>query len=321
MEVNHVIKELLYDHNCVIIPGFGAFIANEVSTRVHPITKSFTPPSKGIAFNRSLKKNDGLLIKEFAIHYKISDKESESKVNSYASELEKRIQNEKIVRIEDIGTFKVDGEGNIQFKADDSVNFLDESFGLPELHIKPIKKELNMTQQPDAPRRAPIRNTPKEEKKEVVQEESSATNKLFLIIPIALVLVGVLSLFFVKDGEGNVYMAGLIHSLKSNTEIVSDDHEEVDADDYAHEMEEDSHHDSDHDAISESAHRYHIIAGVFSEKENADNLLETVAHGEILHIGGYYKVSITSFDSEVEAEADLSHYTGEFGNDIWVLEE
>ena len=310
MEVSHVIKELLYDHNCVIIPDFGAFIANEVSTRIHPITNTFSPPTKSIAFNRSIVKNDGLLIKEFALHYKISDKESEESIKKYASDLESRIQKEKIVRIEEIGTFQVDEEGNIQFKADNTANFLDDSFGLPELYIKPINKDLNMTQQPLTPRRAPVKNKPSEEKNTEGAGLEPSNNKLFLIIPIVLILAGIMSLFIVKDGDGNIYMASLIPSLK--TEVVDENNED------GIESNEDELSD---DAISDGSHRYHIIAGVFSEKENADRLVGTASHGEILNIGGYYKVSISSFDTEEEAEAELHNYTSEFGSDIWVLEK
>ena len=313
MEVSHVIKELLYNHNCVIVPGFGAFIANEVSTRVHPITNTFSPPSKSIAFNRSLVKNDGLLIKEFALHYAISDKESEQKIKTFAAELETRIQSEKIVRIEEVGTFQVDGEGNIQFKADDSVNFLDDSFGLPDLYIKPIKKELDMTQQPLTPRRAPIRNKPTEEKKVEKLEEEASNKKIFLIIPIALILLGIGSLFLVENGEGDPYMAALFPALKTESPILE---EETEVDEH-----ETMDEDSSDEVITEVSHRYYIIAGVFSEKENADRLLESTASGEILNIGGYYKVSLSEFDSEADAEAELHNYTSEFGNDIWVLEK
>lgn len=310
-QVNHVIKELLYDHNCVIIPNFGAFIANKTNTHVHPITNTFSPPSKKIAFNKSINKNDGLLIKEFALHANIPDTESENVIKAYATELKSRIQTEKIVKIEEIGTFRVDVEGNIQFRPDDSLNFLNDSFGLPELYIKPIEKNITMTQQPITPRREPIRNKPKQEQKE---EKKESSNKLFLIIPILLILLGVASLFIVEDGEGNVYMASLFPSLK--TEIVDSDEMSSSNEDMEG-MEE----EMADETISAVSYRYHIIAGVFREKDNADRLVAQTDAGQVLNIDEYYKVSISSFSSEAEAEAELQNYTDQYGSDIWVLEE
>lgn len=317
MEVTQVIKELLFDHNCVIVPGFGAFIANEVRTKVHPINNVYSPPSKTIAFNRSLKKNDGLLIKEYALFYKVDDKQSEKAVISFANELEYRIKNEKIVRIEEIGTFQLDEESNIQFRSDDSINFQDDSFGLPDLYLKPIQKEINMTEQPVTPRRAPVKNneTSKEKKAE---QKTDSSNKLFLIIPIALLLIGIASLFIVKDEQGDVYMASLFPSMKSTHMEMSDD---IMLDEESIENELNADDELGVDAISVDGKRFHIIAGVFSNKENADRLVSQATNGEILNIDGYYKVSISSYDSESTAEASLSNFTNEFGADIWVLEE
>ena len=48
MELTQYIKELLYQHDCVTLPGFGALLTHTVPIRVNRVTGDFSPPSKEI---------------------------------------------------------------------------------------------------------------------------------------------------------------------------------------------------------------------------------------------------------------------------------
>ena len=61
MQLSPYIKDLLYRYECVIIPGFGAFLANYTSATIDADSSTFYPPGKTISFNRQLQTNDGLL--------------------------------------------------------------------------------------------------------------------------------------------------------------------------------------------------------------------------------------------------------------------
>src|SRR5690554_7220130 len=61
MAITTYISDLLYRYECVILPGFGAFLTRNQSARIDEETNSFYPPSKVISFNRQLQANDGLL--------------------------------------------------------------------------------------------------------------------------------------------------------------------------------------------------------------------------------------------------------------------
>ena len=56
------IPELLYSHECVIIPDFGGFVSRMESSVFDEKLVVFSPPSKSISFNKNLINNDGLLI-------------------------------------------------------------------------------------------------------------------------------------------------------------------------------------------------------------------------------------------------------------------
>ena len=51
MKVEKHISELLYDHDCVIIPELGGFVGNYTPAQIHPVRHTFTPPFKNIIFN------------------------------------------------------------------------------------------------------------------------------------------------------------------------------------------------------------------------------------------------------------------------------
>ena len=61
MNLIQYIKELLYQQECVTLPGFGSFLTQTHPIKVNRFTGEFTPPSRTISFNRLIQENDGLL--------------------------------------------------------------------------------------------------------------------------------------------------------------------------------------------------------------------------------------------------------------------
>ena len=61
MNLIQYIKELLYQQECVTLPGFGSFLTQTHPIKVNRYTGEFTPPSRSISFNRLIQENDGLL--------------------------------------------------------------------------------------------------------------------------------------------------------------------------------------------------------------------------------------------------------------------
>ena len=55
------IADLLYNHECVIVPGLGGFIKAYHPARIVHATHEFRPPAGTVAFNAGLAGNDGQL--------------------------------------------------------------------------------------------------------------------------------------------------------------------------------------------------------------------------------------------------------------------
>ena len=134
------IADLLYQQDCVILPGFGGFIGNYASAKINSGQHLFSPPHKRIAFNHHLKSNDGLLANHIALSEKISYAEAFLKIENYVTALNENLKKGNPVTLDAIGILSLDFEKNIQFKPGKS-NFLIDSFGLSEFQCPAIKPE------------------------------------------------------------------------------------------------------------------------------------------------------------------------------------
>jgi hypothetical protein len=132
------IHKLLFDHDCVIIPDFGGLITHYEAARIHPVKHSFLPPSKRIAFNEKLKLNDGLLINTYAYDRHISAEEAQSQIAAFVRQMQQELGTAQRYELKGVGLFRLNEEQRIEFEYIPSDNFLSDSFGLPELMVRPI---------------------------------------------------------------------------------------------------------------------------------------------------------------------------------------
>ncbi len=135
------ISYLLYRHDCVIVPGFGGFVANYQGARIHPTQHTFSPPSKHIAFNRSLQNNDGLLANRIAEAENISYPEANLSIAREIEGWNKELESTRRLDLEQIGVLHYDIEKNLRFEAETKVNYLLDSFGLIEVQSPAVKRE------------------------------------------------------------------------------------------------------------------------------------------------------------------------------------
>ena len=128
-DLNEYIEELLYKHQCVIIPKFGAFISNRKSAKMAD-DRTFDPPKREITFNASLNSNDGLLMKYVSEQSGIDYKLVEDYVNLAVEGWKRILQQEQPLELERIGTLRQTREGRVSFEPANEVNYLTDSFGM-----------------------------------------------------------------------------------------------------------------------------------------------------------------------------------------------
>lgn len=135
------LEELLYRHECVIIPGFGGFVSNFSPARINPSTHQFTPPSRILTFNRHLRNNDGLLANHIATAEQVSFAEALAQVRTYVDEMERALNAGDRFSMNRIGSLFSDRDGKIIFAPSEGQSFLPESFGLHSFRFPPIRRE------------------------------------------------------------------------------------------------------------------------------------------------------------------------------------
>ncbi len=348
IKVETAIANLLFEHDCVVIPLFGGLLANNVGAEIHPITNALKPPHKKIAFNEGLVLNDGLLQNFLVVNEGVKHEEALTMLTDYVTAVNKEIRENEVYHLVGAGSFIRNEENKIQFQPSDEVNFLDESFGLSELYYKPIQREPNETMEQTRPtqntqvRRPSAQNVKKTKK---VKEEKEKSNKVFVIIPAVLVMLGLSIFLFTKKGNGYMQQAGLlpdttetvgtsasetttaivagaesalengtekaINSLSETTEGVSEEFGDVS---------EEITDGVANDVASASNTQFYIIAGVFSTEENARNYTTLYHKGEVIHDGEYYRVSLDKFPTKEVAKANIEELRANFGENLWILE-
>jgi nucleoid DNA-binding protein len=139
LDITAFIRELLFGHDCVIIPGFGGFIGNYTPARIDKSDNTFHPPVKQISFNRNLNHNDGLLIGRISESAGLNYADARNLVEEFARDLTARLaKGEKIV-FDHIGSFVNNHEGNVQFEPDREANYHLNSYGLTTFQFMPLE--------------------------------------------------------------------------------------------------------------------------------------------------------------------------------------
>jgi nucleoid DNA-binding protein len=146
LEISKYIQDLLFVHDCVILPGFGGFVANYRPAEIDENQQLVFPPSKDLGFNRNLTQNDGLLINHLAESENLSYTEAEKAVLFFVEDIRVRIQRGEKVEIGDVGSFFNNRKHNLQFEPVANQNYLVdclglEQFDLPKLY-KPIEERI-----------------------------------------------------------------------------------------------------------------------------------------------------------------------------------
>jgi cell division septation protein DedD len=152
MRLDPFIIDLLYEHDCVIIPEFGGLVANYKSAKLNGITHVIHPPTKAIGFNPSLKYNDGLLTNYVSSVLAIPYKEAAEFVASTVSDFRNQMLENGRFSIDRVGVFYKDRFGQTQFIPEEKENFLLSSYGLQPIQLR----LLNGAEVPDTTKVIPM---------------------------------------------------------------------------------------------------------------------------------------------------------------------
>lgn len=289
MKITAFISDLLYRYECVILPGFGAFLTQKESAHFDEKSKSFFPPKKQVSFNSQLKKNDGLLVNYISDSQGISYPAAVYKVEEFVQQLNEQLEKEQSVALDNLGNFSLSSEGTLTFEPLQEVNFLSEAFGLSKIPAASVNREIYKRQAQDLEEKPPFLFTPERRK-------SSSYIKYAAIGLLALGLTGFagLNIYSNQVSEHNVAETQaaetqLQQQIQQATFIIDNPLPEITF------------------KVTKQSGNYHIVAGAFRVEENAHQKVEElrVEGHKARYIGenkfGLHQVVYGSFQTRTEA--------------------
>ncbi|MBN3035198.1 MAG: SPOR domain-containing protein [Bacteroidales bacterium] len=139
-DIPRYISRLLYRNDCVILPGFGGFIAERIPARIHRITHTFHPPFRSVMFNSRIIADDGLLTHAISAEENKDYSVVREEVSRFVSLCKRRLEEGRMVKMGHIGTFRIGQENKLLFEPDHTVNYLEDSYGLAPVTVPPVSR-------------------------------------------------------------------------------------------------------------------------------------------------------------------------------------
>jgi cell division protein FtsN len=355
--IEKYISELVGNHDCVIVPGLGAFIAQATSADIHPITHKFTAPGRTLGFNAQIKVNDGLLAAEISRNENVSFQEATNTIEEFVKTFNSTLALYKHYNLSEIGRFFYNVEGKLEFEPDYRVNFSSDSFGLTDFTFKPIERNTFDMNQPTKHRTAKDQ-TSKEEPSTVGEKKKTTTfaKVLFVLMPL-LVLVGAAG--FVRYSQNqDISMGGvnIFESLGLKKEAVTVTDTAATAEVLVKDTLTYTTEETPVEALAQTEEvpvmeevvvetkttantsakkvqniapgevvsgTFYVIIGSFKNESNADKLYSKLTDSgkQVVKLpvdaNGFYKVAVGSFESLEKANSEMANLEPSYSG-IWV---
>ena len=140
IELQRHIEILLLDNDCVIVPDFGGFVAHQVASRYDQDDHMLLPPMRTLGFNPQLRINDSLLVQSYINALDISYPEALRRIESEVDEMKQVLSEEGFYTLEDIGTLRVNSDGNIEFEPCEAGILSPEYYGLNACYFPTLQE-------------------------------------------------------------------------------------------------------------------------------------------------------------------------------------
>lgn len=139
-ELSRHITALLLEHNCVIVPRLGGFVAGSIPATFVADEGLMLPPRRSVGFVSRLTTNDGLLTESYMRAYGINYPEAMKMVANAVGELKNELREHGEVELGSIGRLYLRLDGHYDFVPNE-VGILSPSlYGLSSFSVKRIDR-------------------------------------------------------------------------------------------------------------------------------------------------------------------------------------
>lgn len=136
------IEHLLQNHDFVILPNIGGFVASAHAS--HQKEDTFYPPCKVVGFNPTLTYNDGLLAQAIAKANAISLEQANSIINQEVSQITQQLHRQGCFVFGKLGTLTLHAQG-IGFEPCETGISVSLSYGLLPVYFPGVQAEKTTT--------------------------------------------------------------------------------------------------------------------------------------------------------------------------------
>ncbi len=158
--LNEHIEYLMMHHDCVVIPGWGALVAQYGESFYDANRRELEPPVRKVGFNASVNHNDGLLAQSLVRREGLTYDEAVRFIDRSVATFRHQLAGGGELGMGRLGFFHSDAQGHVEFIPFYHEMCTDQYFGLRSVRFTPLEelgKEAAHTQSPMASDASPAR--------------------------------------------------------------------------------------------------------------------------------------------------------------------
>lgn len=309
------IEYLISRHDCVILPGIGAFIAVGRSAELDRNTGIFMPPRRLISYNPAVTNDDGLLAHSIARKERVSFEEGRRILEFKLIELRRCLKENEKCTLGKVGTLAMESDGRMTFRPALTVQQKEHKSGLTSIMLNPLTSERS--------------GSAAKEKTGTTVVPSLSDNRYYHIrIPKAVVraaasvmiVICTMMALMVTPGDTmkDVSKASVVE-VESIIKAIEPKKEKVVAAPVAQEKRAPATDDS-----KITSEKYHLIVGTFDSEAKANEYISMHPSSNLYIVGGEghcWRVAVASSDNRSELQQllnDQSVRENFYGAWIWV---
>lgn len=325
MSLSNYIRELLPEHDTVIIPGLGAFVSSYKSAEVDENSGEMIPPSQQVSFEPRIRNNDGLLAGKIAEDESIPLTEAYRKLEFEREEILYRLDKGETVTLEDIGELYYGPNREIKFYSSELNIFLPDTYGLEADNVKTEPEDIPEEQAKfdDTVEKSDVWDPIEEETPEVYtgaslndsgippHKRNRAWWLLLFFIPVLAAAIYIITKdTWQQPSVVNIAVEEPKTEVVSPADTVTTDSVPVMGNEILNASSDII--DSTGFLVPDST-KFYLITGSYEEFKNADKYFHRLkANGfEPFHLGkhgSFYLVGIDTFNNEIEAYGQQYNY-------------
>lgn len=298
------IEYLLLRHDCVVVPGCGAFINVYHSALEDSESGIMSPMTSEVRFNSALVHDDGLLAASYARRERVSFAEGREMVRASVSNLRDAMALDREVSIGRLGTLHMDSELNLSFVPASTPRRAAAAMGMTDVRIRNVNVK-TVPQQPEIVkeenRTAAVARTFDTDRNYYI-----AVNKMFARMAASIMIIGAVALAVILPfGRGLQEDQASVIPVKVISQAVSNAAASQEPIDYDVEV-------SSEEKTTEfmNSPAWHLIVGTFRSHKDAEEYIRLNSDKgytlSIVSSRNLYRVSARSTHEKAPLLAELS---------------